>query len=136
MSAVPPEIPSELAQAYADTLFIIEAGTGKAITCEVGEVPPAPLPADTVAVITAWNPALERPDEEENRAANDRLECELQQRGYNYLPAVGRSRDGAHEEPSFAVLNLLQADAVSLGRRYGQAAIFWISDGLGKLVWC
>lgn len=136
MSATPPRIPPELAQAYAETLFIIETGVRQTITCEVGKAPPSPLPADTVAVITAWNPGLNRPTERDNRAANQRLEPAVEELGYAYLPAVGRSRDGAHEEPSIAVLDISRADAISLGSRFGQAAIFWVGSGWGELVWC
>lgn len=136
MSATPPSIPAELAQAYAETLFIIETGVRQRITCEVGKTPPSPLPADTVAVITAWNPGLGRPTERDNRAANQRLERAVEELGYAYLPAAGRSRDGAHEEPSIAVLDISRPGAISVGRRFGQAAIFWVDNRSGELLWC
>lgn len=129
-------LPPELVRAYEETLFIIDLGNGEEIICEVGKPPSAPLPAETMTVITAWNPGLVRPSEEDNRAANERLQELLRARGCDYLPACGRSRDGSHVEPSFAVFNLSRADAARLGKRFGQAAVFWVENPNGRLVWC
>ena len=129
-------IPPELVRAYEETLFIIYLADRDTITCEVGKPPSAPLPAATVTVITAWNPGLERPNDEDNRAANRRLERELIAQGYEFSSACGRSRDGTHEEASFAIFDVSADDAARLGRRFGQSAVFWAGKGQGMLVWC
>lgn len=129
-------LPPELVRAYEQTLFVIDLGSGEEIICEVGKEPSARLPAETVTVITAWNPGLTRPTSKDNRQANRRLEDELRTRGYDYLPARGESRDGNHVEPSFAVFNLSRAEATRLGECFGQAAVFCIGEGPGRLVWC
>lgn len=84
----------------------------------------------SVAIITAYNPSAgsDHPillSDEENGRAQRRLEEYLQSRGIEYYNAVGYAVDGSHSEPSFALFRMSREQAAAIGRRFGQAAIFY-----------
>ena len=97
---------------------------------------PECLPADPLAVMTAYNPGVNRPGSLRNEAANQRLEEILRARRYRFWPAAGYSPDRSHTEPSYAVEGLSEEDARELGRQFGQAAVFYWKGGMGSLLWC
>ena len=78
----------------------------------------------TVYVITAFNPAGEVAPQEANAAAQQRLEDRLHEMGATYLAAAGGNPEWTHVEPSFAVMGMPEEDARTLGRGFGQDAIF------------
>ena len=80
-----------------------------------------------VFVITAHNPLGIQRSPEDNRKANRELATEIIRCGGRYCAAVGESRDGNYGEPGFVVWNLSMDDAVYLGRRFRQEAIFMAS---------
>jgi hypothetical protein len=84
---------------------------------------PAGLEAP-VHVVTAWNPASQERPEEENRAAQVRLEEELSALGAVFWPAVGSDTRSDYREEGVAVVGLSEADASALAARYGQSAIY------------
>lgn len=129
-------LPVELIQAYRDTDFVVELEGGRCVTCRVDAPHPEGLPGSSVTIITAWNPGLSRPSEAENRKANARLETTLKARGIAYLHARGQNHDASHVEPSLAALNLSKKEAIELGKEFGQAAVFWVDDTVGELLWC
>jgi Protein of unknown function (DUF3293) len=93
--------------------------------------------ADCAAFITAWNPrSLPRP-EVENRAAQNRLEAELQRDGFECVTGFGRDPlDRWPGEPSVLVLGLPRQQAIECGRRYGQNAVLCVERGRPvELVW-
>lgn len=101
-----------------------------------GETPPRTLGyLLPLAVITAWNPGADRPGLAANRAAHEVLLDHLRRwtlggAQLTLLRAVGRSADDSHHEEGVAVHGLDLSDAITLGRRMRQAAIFEISfDG-------
>jgi hypothetical protein len=53
-----------------------------------------------------------------------------------FFPVTGGSADFAHAEPGFGVVLKARSDAVSLGRRWRQEAVFWVEDGLVELLPC
>lgn len=89
-------------------------------------------PGGTAHIISAWNPGLTA-TAAENAAAHHQLVALLDMTPHRWVPAVGRSRAGDWEEESVAVLDLATDEAIVLGRRFGQDAIFsW--DGISLSV--
>ncbi|MBA3562498.1 MAG: DUF3293 domain-containing protein [Gammaproteobacteria bacterium] len=89
-----------------------------------------------LAVVTGWNPGMSRPDHAVNEQANKRLEARLREDGLRYVPAVGRSPDRSHAEPSFAVFDLDADEARALAEDFGQAAVFCWDGKRAHLEWC
>jgi hypothetical protein len=88
-----------------------------------------PLPsADPMFVITAWNPRSEATRPEANDAANRDLERLLAERASLIVQVIGASLDSSWFEESFLVGGLDRRDAVELGRRFEQYAIFELND--------
>lgn len=85
-----------------------------------------------VAIITGFNPSANHEtanivSEAENQFANQQLESYLQNRGIEHYPALGYSKDLRYSEPSFALFRVSPEHAVAIGRRFGQAAIFYFN---------
>ncbi len=97
---------------YASTVFHLED-------------PPDPLPP-TFAIITAWNPGDERPSADANEAADLALRNDLADSGRVVFRASGFSPDFLHGEPGWGA-DIPKADAIVLGRKYRQRAIWWIA---------
>ena len=91
------------------------------------DAPPPGLPFP-ICLVTARNPRAEERSTEENEQANAALEAELVRSAAPFLPALGRARDGSWQEPGFAVSGLDEQEAQELGRRYGQLAVFWVTE--------
>jgi hypothetical protein len=92
--------------------------------------------AETLHVITAWNPGSRPATAAENVERQAALAAELAEGGLRWLPAVGRSPDGAWQEESMAIRDLSRAAAVTLGRRFGQRAIYELSATGLAIVGC
>jgi len=107
--------------AYACTVFVIENE-------------PAAWP-DTFAIVTARVTADEAWTPEENAAAHIVLGAEVGRCGAWSLPMVGRSPDGKHVEPGWAVA-LTKEEACQLGRAYRQDAIYLVRGGVLRVVTC
>jgi hypothetical protein len=87
-----------------------------------------------VFVITAHNPLGIQRTAEDNNKANQELATEIVRCGGRYCAAVGESRDGDYGESGFVVWNLSIDDAIYLGRRFRQEAIFMASENEFRLV--
>lgn len=98
-------------------LRIHPAPTGKVGTWPLRFTPP-------VFVITAWDPGLDRLEVVINRERQRALEADLRQLTADLWPAVGFDPDSKHYEEGVAVSGLHEEDAIRLGSRYGQNAIF------------
>ncbi len=129
-----PAFPPELLQAYRATRVDVELPGGVLGIPAADEAPLADLPpelSEGAWIITAWNPGsreLGRPD---NDARNAALAREIATLGGRCWPAWGRARDGEWAEASWVIVGLSRADALVLGARFGQNAIFWLDeDGL------
>lgn len=124
----------DLGHAYRSAVYEVDL-PGGTVAFRIGGARPRGLPLP-LAVITAYNPGLERPGEAANREANRRLEAELSRRGLRYLQGRGRDAAGGHVEPSFAVLGMPREDALALAAAFGQAAIVYVDAGGVELLWC
>jgi hypothetical protein len=91
---------------------------------------------ETLHIITAWNPGSRPVTATENAQRQGALEAALAAEGLRWLPAVGRSPDGTWQEESMAIRDLPRADAVALGRRFGQRAIYELSATGLTIVGC
>lgn len=117
-------------EGFAGAIVRIGFATGAVVlTPEVdGEVGTFPFDSP-VHIITAYNPA----GIEINGAANELTHQTLgvAVNGYDTFPTVGSARDGSMAEPGYAVLGLELDEAIELGRRFGQVAIYrWTADAL------
>jgi uncharacterized protein DUF3293 len=105
--------------------------SGKAV--DLGTIPADRLP-DAIAplelpifIITAHNPDAKPLPDEENRSRNLALRDLLEERRLAWLEAVGRAPDGSWVELSFAIGGLTEADAIEIGRQFGQVGIFMVT---------
>lgn len=131
----PPDPFSRLMRAYEQAVYTAELPAGR-VELRVHARPTGPVPDSTLAIVTAWNPGTKRPSETENRKANDRLYAALRAGGWSFYPAGGRSADGTHVEPSFAVLGIDADTALALARQFDQAAILYWDGAAARLLWC
>ena len=95
-----------------------------------GQIGRWPWPTtEPVPILTAWDPGEERLGLEENRHRGAELEAALRPRARRLLEAVGVDPDSGHREEGLAALGLSVDEAVALGGRFRQAAIFvWAPD--------
>jgi hypothetical protein len=91
---------------------------------------------ETLHVITAWNPGSRQATAAQNARQQGALEAAVAAQGLRWLPAVGRSPDGTWQEESMAIRDLPRADAVALGRRFGQRALYELSATGLTIVGC
>jgi hypothetical protein len=124
--------PAERDVAYASSRVDVEMGLGWLETIAPGQRVSEKL-QDVVPfhVLTGFNPGRLL-TATENRAAQARLlEAldEVKTRGLR--PTLGRDVDGIHVEDSVAAFGLDRERAVSIGRKFGQEAVFEVlADGL------
>ncbi len=118
------EQPPELAALYLATAVAVIVDAESLPAADAATRLGSPL-----HVITAWNPGDERPEQRVNREVNERLRADLLARTSSLWPALGSSSDGSHAEESWAVLGLTRGNALELGRKYRQIAIFEIHAG-------
>ena len=90
----------------------------------------------TSAFITAWNPLGTRTPDAVNEAAQRRLERKLKARRVHFIPGFGEDPSGRWPgEPSVLAIGLSLITARSLGARFKQNAIVWISgDAIPRLI--
>jgi len=124
-----------LARAYERAVYLADLPEGP-VEFRLQAVPKGPAPAGSLAIITAWNPGTERPTEAANAEANRRLEEALKSSGRPYYAALGRSEDGTHVEPSFAIVDIDPPSALGLAREFRQAAVFYWDGSAARLLWC
>lgn len=90
-------------------------------------------PFGPLQVVTAIQPGAD-PDSVESRTRMRILEHELDVGGIRSIRAVGSALDGSHGERSLAVFGVTVEEALALGRRFGQVAIFdWEGPGWSLL---
>jgi Protein of unknown function (DUF3293) len=89
-----------------------------------------------ICVITAHNPGGRAASDQENAAAQRRLEDELAQRGWTWWPAAGGDASWTHVEASSAVIGAPEAEVAALGADFGQDAIFVLDQKWRRIVDC
>lgn len=130
--------PPDLVRAFERALYDVQL-PGGTVTLLVRRAPlgnSGPIRGRRLAVVTAYNPGRERPGESANRAAHERLRREIERRGRVSYEALGYSPERDHEEPSFAIPDIGEDEAVELGRQFGQAAILVWDGRRCRVVWC
>ncbi len=127
-----------LVAAYTTAVYTVAFPSGPAVF-RVGATPEgnmAPAAGHTVTIATAYNPARLRSSPEDNERANARLRAVLTAAGHEFFPAAGASPDLTWSEPSFAVFDLEEAEARTLGRQFHQAAVLHWNGAHCALLWC
>jgi hypothetical protein len=121
----------ELWAAYRSTEFRAATHLGP-VSVRVGERGPSleRLLADTGETqwlfITAWNPASVELGEVENQERNCRLRVSLDELAAQVFAGLGQPAEPEWTpEESFLALGLTRAQAIFLGRQYGQNAVVW-----------
>jgi hypothetical protein len=89
-----------------------------------------------IHVITAWNPGDERPSYEINNARNEQLCADISAIGFDAVAALGSDPNSSHSEKSWAVVGLTDNAAVELGKKYGQVAVFRITESRQSVLGC
>lgn len=84
-------------------------------------------------VITAHNPGSVVLTKASNADRHSQLVCDVVQTALPYFTGRGRSPDSSWQEASLAVVGLSQAEAMRLGRKYEQNAVF-LMDSRGVRV--
>ena len=106
----------------------------RGLTIDLDEVPvgglaSAVLPVMVpVCIVTAWNPGGEDLPLQSNKAANLRLQADLDAIGLRWIPADGVHANRSRSEPGFAVGGLSEREARDLGRGWGQLAVFYVAE--------
>jgi hypothetical protein len=139
-----PPVDAALDAKYRATTYRVFVRDGVPIDLHIGEASAAldallaGHVAKTWAFITAWNPASRRWSAEENDSRQAELRNEVRARGWRSLEGAGvPARSDWQPEASLLVLDISKADAVALGRRFGQNAI--VAGRLGEaaeLIYC
>ena len=89
-----------------------------------------------IHVITGWNPGDERLGSEVNDARNEQLHADISALGFDALAALGSDPNSSHSEKSWAVVGLTDNAAVELGKKYGQVAVFRITESRQSVLGC
>lgn len=101
--------------------------------CSIG---PEEIRCPCFAIVTACNPGDRGCSETVNQLADTGLIADLDHHGWWRFRVVGGSPDFQHQEPGWAVATGSVAEAIALGRRWGQAAVFWVDHDALCLVDC
>jgi len=126
--------------AYASAVIRIEAPGGviwvrpAPVTRTAGDYPDPGGRA--IYLITAHNPGGRMASDAANASAEARLTAELERRGLTWWPAAGGDPSWTHVEPGAAVIGMDEADAVALGAKFGQDAIFVLTPADRRVIGC
>ena len=129
---------ADLGRTFERSLYDVHLPDGT-VTLLVRRAPvgnSGPIRDRRLAIVTAYNPGHERPGAAANRAANEQLRAEIERRGWVWYPALGYSPERDHAEPSFAILDVGEDDAVEIGRQFGQTAVLVWDGRRARVVWC
>lgn len=97
--------------------------------------PQWPFP-DSVFVITGWNPQGVVLSESLNESVNRQIATDIIERGGRFVLGHGRSPDGSHIEESLIAWGITTDDAVEMGRKASQDAVFEIDADEVHLLSC
>ena len=126
--------------AYVSAVIRIEAPGGvfwirpAPVTSTSGEYPDPARRA--IYVLTAHNPGGQIAPSAANALAEARLKAELRRRGLTWWLAAGGDPSWTHVEPGAAVIGMNESDAITLGAKFGQEAIFVLTPADRRIVGC
>src|SRR6266699_6535061 len=80
-------------------------------------------------IVTACNPKGKVATDERNEAADSELESYLQTTRLPHFRVTGRSQDGSHREPGFAIACENPEIIRHVAQMFEQEAFFWVVDG-------
>lgn len=89
-----------------------------------------------IHVLTGWNPQGAMIGDDEAERINIRIAEDILTRGGRFAFGAGRSPDGAHREPSLIAWGLTRDDALDMGRKASQDAIFELTVDEIRFVDC
>ena len=89
-----------------------------------------------IHVITAWNPGDQRPSSEVNDTQNNQLLADISAMELEALEAHGSDPNSTHAEKSWAVIGLTDKAAIEFGKKYGQVAVFRITESQQSVLGC
>ena len=111
-----------------------------------GEPGPLPLPvqeavarANSLLLITAWNPMSEELPLSVNQSANAELQNRLEGAGVSFDESYGCSLPGIQpswREVGFVVFGLPLEQALAYGRETGQRSLVWVEGEQAGLLFC
>lgn len=132
---------SEIWAAFRDAIVEIVLPDGPIVVgpramLATQELPFPPEVQTPIHVITAENPNGDRTDAGSNASAMDALTADARKLGSQVLPARGGNLEWTHTEKSVATIGLTDTQAVDLGRKYGQLAIFCWTSASWSLLDC
>jgi hypothetical protein len=116
--------PQNLREAFLATQVDVEINPDEWVPIDVA-VRHIPTP---LHLITAWNPMSQQLGRDENFERMDLLTTALDELAALWFPAVGRSPDGSWSEDTFAIYGISRDEAIELGARFEQHAIFEATD--------
>lgn len=109
---------SDYIHIYQKNHFIV-----KTVDFSFDDLPKTDLFHFPFAIITAWNPNNEELSEDENQLNNGLLKKELEKHNICFDKALGYL--DKHQEESFCVYDISFEEAINLGRKFHQYAIFY-----------
>jgi hypothetical protein len=135
-------LPDPLAAAYLATDYRVCDSPLGPFVIRCGEHSPLATalvtrePVGRWAFVTAENPGSVLLAREANAERMRQLRAVVEAAGYTHHPGRGQGPGDWPPEASLLVLGIAEAEAVSLGRRFGQRAIVTgRRDGPARLVW-
>ena len=90
---------------------------------------------ESFAIVTASNPMDQILSQADNGKRNQNLLDILNSDGQYVGAIIGSSPDLTHQEPSL-IMHASRPEALDLGIRFGQRAIFWVSKDLLEIIEC
>lgn len=137
---IPPSLDRRLTEAYLRTTYRvwqppIEIRIGQ--LCPAMDVLLAERGSESWAFVTAWNPGSRVLPADENAQRQAELEQIVESAHWSYIYGVGIGEDTTWPpEESLLVLGISAAEAVALGRRFGQnALVFGRQNEVPELWW-
>lgn len=101
----------------------------------LAELPRGGMPV-RFGVVTACDPVGKPRADAENDTATATFQNELLREGVTFFPVTGGSPDFSHAEPGFGIVLGSLEEALALGRRWQQEAVFWVEYGEVLLCSC
>lgn len=117
-------------QAFSEAIVQVELPAGVAILHPSAVPGGDRFPFDApIHIVTAYNPDGIEIARNMNTSADQQLGDAL--RGYTTFRTIGSAVDGTFAEPGFGIVNCELDDALALGHRFGQVAIYrWCAESL------